>query len=168
MRLALLVCACSVTASSLASLPVQLKAQLQPRGSLQKRVLTADRQNAFRSAAMMAMPPLAEELGAQASNWNLLLLGAALTFGGAFEFGVEALEERVPPRLLPVVQQSVIELATLGFVGLIIETVRAMLHATPHWSRYAPPPFAADQPRPRRPIPRWNLSPIPEGGGLAR
>ena len=30
---------------------------------------------------------------------------------------------RRPTRLLPVVQQSVIEFATLGFVGLIIETI---------------------------------------------
>ena len=50
-------------------------------------------------------------------------MGAALTFGGVFEWSVELLEERVPERLLPVVRQSVVEFATLGFVGLIIETI---------------------------------------------
>ena len=56
-------------------------------------------------------------------NWNFVLIFVTLSFGAIFEFAVETLEERVPERLLPVVRQSLIEFATLGFIGLVIETL---------------------------------------------
>ena len=82
--------------------------------------------NVPRSPPVLAVAPVDEVqviLG-QSANWNFVLVAVALAFGGVFEFAVETLEELVPRRLLPVVQQSVVELATLGFVGLIIETIQ--------------------------------------------
>uniref|UniRef100_A0A7S0Q257 EF-hand domain-containing protein n=1 Tax=Coccolithus braarudii TaxID=221442 RepID=A0A7S0Q257_9EUKA len=81
--------------------------------------------SAARPSVRMAVVPLddVEVILEQSANWNFLLVGAALTIGGIFEFAVEQLEERVPKRLLPVVKQSIVEFATLGFVGLVIETI---------------------------------------------
>ena len=56
-------------------------------------------------------------------NWNFVLVAIALALASTFEKLAETLEESVPERLLPVVQKSLSELASLGFVGLIIEVV---------------------------------------------
>jgi len=55
--------------------------------------------------------------------WNFLLVAIAVALANAFERFVEALEAAVPTRLLPVLQKSVSEFATIGFVGLVIEVV---------------------------------------------
>jgi len=56
-------------------------------------------------------------------TWTFVLLGGILALGWGFERAVEAVEERIDKRLMPVVQQSVLELATLGFIGLVIQTL---------------------------------------------
>ena len=54
-------------------------------------------------------------------NWTFLLATVTLALGGAFEVGIEALEEVLPASVLPVVRKLLVEFATLGFVGLLIE-----------------------------------------------
>ena len=54
-------------------------------------------------------------------TWTFALTGVLLALGWGFEKGVETLEDYVDKRLMPVVKQSVFELATLGFIGLVIE-----------------------------------------------
>ena len=71
-----------------------------------------------------------EEVGAEVeamfsttANWNFVLVAIALALASTFETLTDVLERSVPKRLLPVVQKSVAELASLGFVGLVIEAV---------------------------------------------
>jgi len=56
-------------------------------------------------------------------TWTSVLLGGILALGWAFERAVDTVEEHIDERLMPVVQQTVLELATLGFIGLVIQTL---------------------------------------------
>jgi len=56
-------------------------------------------------------------------TWWLILQFGVLALGQTFEWIVEAVEDNVDPRVKPVVTQSVIEFATLGFIGLVIQTL---------------------------------------------
>jgi|NorSeaMetagenome_1021524.scaffolds.fasta_scaffold209414_1 hypothetical protein len=58
----------------------------------------------------------------QPLTWAILLQFSILCLGQAFESLVESVEEVVDPKLIPVVKQSVEEFATLGFIGLVIQT----------------------------------------------
>ena len=57
------------------------------------------------------------------ANWNFVLIGVALVAGGVFEGTLSAVKARLPKQLLPAIESSVSELATLGFVGLFIQFV---------------------------------------------
>jgi len=54
-------------------------------------------------------------------TWTFALLGCVLALGWGFEKTLETIEEYIDARMMPVVKQSVLELATLGFIGLVVE-----------------------------------------------
>lgn len=55
-------------------------------------------------------------------TWTFALVGSILALGWGFEQTIDTIEKYVDKRMIPVVKQSVLELATLGFIGLVIET----------------------------------------------
>ena len=66
---------------------------------------------------------VAENVLKYPQTWTSVLLGGILALGWGFERAVDTVEEHIDERLMPVVQQTVLELATLGFIGLVIQTL---------------------------------------------
>jgi len=70
---------------------------------------------------------LAHDLAFSADGWTLGLGCVLFGVGQTFETGTHALKHVVPRSLLPVVEQVIGEIATLGFTGLLVGVVQSQI-----------------------------------------
>lgn len=82
---------------------------------------------AFLQPHVPDFPDLAHDLAFSADGWTLGLGCVLFGIGQTFETGTHALKHAVPRSLLPVVEQVIGEIATLGFTGLLVGVVESQI-----------------------------------------